>query len=298
VDRVSKRLKVSFVIPSRCRVESLVETIQSIRSQKNLNEDEYEIIVVENGQDEKLSDYCKQERLLYYYYPVGNRSLARNIGAHLSSSEMIAFVDSDVVLDGQWFFKMNQFFSCDIQGMQGAIIPSIKNNRKIDYLRRAWSEKNVPGFVLLEKQVLESPMINAASCIYRKDILNQVGGFDSYLTRHEDIDLSKRISFIGGRLVSVPLAISHVSFDGSYFEYVKRSFFHGYYKTLYWKKWGRIEKGTIIKRAKRSLFLCSSLKKLFFSNEREYHLFEFVNYFAIGLGVSLSKIVYFRKKMM
>lgn len=79
-------------------------------------------------------------------------------------------------------------------------------------------------------------MINSASCMYRRDVFHNVGGFDSNLIRHEDIDLSKRVFLNGYDLLCSP-ALSYVYYDQNLWNYFKRSFEEGVTKISYHKKW-------------------------------------------------------------
>jgi hypothetical protein len=83
----------------------------------------------------------------------------------------------------------------------------------------------------------ETPMINTAACLYRKEALEEVNGFDESLVRHEDIDLSRRIAWKGWSFNTAPEARAQVFWDGGWPEYLSRAIDNGRTKPDYNLKW-------------------------------------------------------------
>lgn len=92
--------KLSFVLPTRNRLEWVGECIQSLLDQ---TEEDIEIIVVNDASDdgtkEFLDDYVSQDKrvkIIHNEKRLGG-GISRNMGASLASSEIIAQADDDDV---------------------------------------------------------------------------------------------------------------------------------------------------------------------------------------------------------
>ena len=86
-----------------------------------------------------------------------------------------------------------------IGGVAGQVKPSSIFGNTFFNKYRSWiiGKATNKAWNILYLKVRESPMINSAACMYRKEALQLVGGFDERLERHEDIDLSKRVLYAG-----------------------------------------------------------------------------------------------------
>lgn len=97
--------KISFIIPVyNVDINDLIQCIDSITSQKLT---EYEILIINDGSDDKSIDiFCKEllnnnKNIKYYYQNNSGSAVARNIGINNSSGDYIMFVDADdMLVDG------------------------------------------------------------------------------------------------------------------------------------------------------------------------------------------------------
>jgi histidinol-phosphate phosphatase family protein len=118
---------------------------------------------------------------------------ARNTGWQASHADIVAFVDDDVVPDGDWLERLADdvaAMSSDVAGSQGVLrVPLPTDRRPTDW------ERNVAG--------LETARWATADMLYRRAALIHVGGFDERFPRayREDADLALRVLATGARLV-------------------------------------------------------------------------------------------------
>ena len=88
--------KVSIILPTYNRAEYIMETIESIRNQTYQN---WELIIVDDGSDdntEEIVTRIKDERIIFYKCGrIGVGGKIKNIGLDKSTSDLIAFIDSD-----------------------------------------------------------------------------------------------------------------------------------------------------------------------------------------------------------
>ncbi|CFQ78971.1 TPA: glycosyltransferase family 2 protein [Streptococcus agalactiae] len=90
-------MKVSLVIPVYNGANHIKETLESIIAQTYPN---LEILIIDDGSTDNTSTICqkyvsKDKRMKYIYKKNGGQSSARNLGVKLSTSNWIAFLDSD-----------------------------------------------------------------------------------------------------------------------------------------------------------------------------------------------------------
>lgn len=92
---------VSIIIPVYQAKDTLKECVLSCLNQKDINEDELEIILIDDGStdgSDKICDELSEEysgRLCAYHIPNGGVSNARNLGMEKAKGRYIAFVDAD-----------------------------------------------------------------------------------------------------------------------------------------------------------------------------------------------------------
>ncbi len=86
--------KVSVIIPFYNRKDWLVEAVESVLNQSYKN---IEIIVINDGSKEDLTEFCRtyQGEIIYVYKENEGPGPARNIGIEKATGEYVAFLDSD-----------------------------------------------------------------------------------------------------------------------------------------------------------------------------------------------------------
>ena len=107
--------KISIIIPTYHRQESLLRLLDSI-SRQNFNLEDLEVIVVSNLQDAELNESLKlRETDLFTcrYFEVGKVgvNLARNLGVGKSTGEIILFLDDDCELQDKLFLQFSFCFN-------------------------------------------------------------------------------------------------------------------------------------------------------------------------------------------
>ncbi len=218
---------ISFVIPvlnGAQTIKGCIESVLSLSYPRNL----IEIIVVDNGStDGTVSTLEHFNEVKIILEPRRGRSFARNAGWKAARYEFIAFVDCDVVLEKQWLRYILQTFCSDkIASSQGKITPiPFKSNSKLFEKFRFYNKSVTTQSTMIETVLLHDlfPIINTASCLYRKVILEKLDGFDTTLTRAEDADLSLRASRDGYLISYSDMALSYVIWDkGEFASYLKR----------------------------------------------------------------------------
>jgi glycosyltransferase involved in cell wall biosynthesis len=126
---------------------------------------------------------------------------ARNAGWRVSTSQWIAFVDDDVLVHGDWLECLARDIDAlreDDAGSQGRVrVPLPEHRRPTDW------ERNVAG--------LESSAWITADMVYRRRVLEELGGFDERFKRayREDADFALRVFRAGYRIARGSRSIDH-----------------------------------------------------------------------------------------
>ena|GEM_PF-1792449 len=259
------KIKASIIIPAHDAERTIERCIRSLLC-LDFSKEDYEVIVVDNNSKDSTKDILDNFRdsVVYIKEARQGRSFARNAGAQKACGEFLAFVDADVFVEKDWLNNLiEKVDHTGIGGGSGAVVPSNVDGRKgintyrFRHLRRATSGT----FNILNLIVDESPMINSAACVYKREAFEFVGGFDVMLERHEDIDLSRRVLYAGYNLVAVSSSVAHVTYHGSgWLSYFKRTFDDSFTKNDYLNKWNKIsqEKPVQDKKVKKTAHLETS----------------------------------------
>ena len=96
MEKKKGKKKVSVIIPFFKRVDWLIEAVQSVLDQTYKD---VEIIVVNDGSNEDITEFLKLygDKIIYIFKENGGAASARNVGLNFSSGDYIAFLDSDDV---------------------------------------------------------------------------------------------------------------------------------------------------------------------------------------------------------
>jgi histidinol-phosphate phosphatase family protein len=133
--------------------------------------------------------------------PAAGPAAARNLGWRRATAEWVAFLDDDVVPSPTWRADLAadlEELGPDVGGSQGRIVvPMPSGRRPTDW------ERNVRG--------LETARWATADMVYRREALEEVGGFDERFPRayREDADLGLRVVRAGYRIVSGRRVVAH-----------------------------------------------------------------------------------------
>jgi GT2 family glycosyltransferase len=166
---------VSVVVPTCGRPELLARCLEAL-SRQTLDPQRFEIIVVDDGRTRR------------------GPAVARNRGWRRARAEIIAFTDDDTEPAPGWLAGGLKAFREDVEAVAGRVVMPLPEV-PTDY------ERDAGG--------LERGQFVTANCFCRRQILEEVGGFDEQfrLAWREDSDLQFRLLQAGARIVHAPDAV-------------------------------------------------------------------------------------------
>ena len=181
---------VSVIIPTYNRAHLVGRAIRSVLNQTY---QDFELIVVDDGSTDNTEEVVKgfnDDRIRYICHDENKGgSAARNTGIKIALGEYIAFLDSDdewlpeklrrqigtlQKLSKEWAGVCTGFWLID----GGSVIkytPPLPRNLFTELLSRCF-------------------LYSGSTLLIRKVLLDEIGGFDEALPRHQDWDLLLRIS--------------------------------------------------------------------------------------------------------
>lgn len=192
-------IKVSIVIPTYKRSEYLLRSINSVLDQSYQN---IEIVIVDDNEleskyrqktEERMLEFANNNKVVYIKNSKNlGGALARNQGIKNSTGDYITFLDDDDVylpnkIENQLKFMLENslemsFTDVIIQNSRGDVI---------DYREHSYI-KNFSKQELLKQHILHH-LTPTSTYMYRKDILNKIGGFDDVSMGQEFMLMLKTI---------------------------------------------------------------------------------------------------------
>jgi glycosyltransferase involved in cell wall biosynthesis len=141
------------------------------------------------------------ERLTVLRGKAAGPAAARNTGWHHSSAEWIAFLDDDVLVHDRWLAQLEHDINAldaGAAGSQGNVFVPLPTDRA----PTDW-ERNVAG--------LQSSAWITADMVYRRSILEELGGFDERFRRayREDADFALRVFAAAYRIERGTRSVDH-----------------------------------------------------------------------------------------
>jgi glycosyltransferase involved in cell wall biosynthesis len=190
---MAARIEVSVIIPTYNRRDLLPRALDSVLAQTVPVD---EIIVIDDGSTDGTDDMLRArygDRVRYVWQPNAGVSAARNHGLRLAQGRYLALLDSDdlwlptktelqvAFLDAHPDFGM---VVCDVERVDSEY-------RHIDVFHRRDTLRE-DGWVL--RWVLHNPALAPASVLMRREVVDQLGGFDEGLRTAEDLEFHLRVA--------------------------------------------------------------------------------------------------------
>jgi glycosyltransferase involved in cell wall biosynthesis len=289
-------MKFSVIIPTYNRSNMLAGAIASVRAQ-SFNEDEYEIIVVDNGSKDDTCatvDRLNQtggKQVLYVYEAEPGLHFARHAGARIASGDILVYIDDDVLVSTNWLYEYSKAYATLNPDSAGGKI-LIRWDREPP----SWIIPFEPVLGRLdfgkETRLLQpGQYINGGNFSIKKDRLFQIGGFNpdqigDILIGDGETGLCKKIYQAGWRVAWCPGAlIWHCQFvdkNGTLSDLKRRFSNNGVCFAYQQYREGKQNKYKLIYLA------IKSTKRVFFSKIRaiKYYLYKSDAYFSHELSAS------------
>jgi len=180
---------VSVIIPTYNRSRMVREAIGSVLDQSF---EDFELIVVDDGSSDQTETVVRGfgQRVIYERQENRGVSAARNLGLERARGAFIALLDSDDLWMAEKLETQTRFFRSN----PNALICQteeiwIRHGRRVN--PKKYHRKQSGDIFAVS---LERCMVSPSAVMWRRELLDEVGGFDASLPACEDYDLWLRVS--------------------------------------------------------------------------------------------------------
>jgi glycosyltransferase involved in cell wall biosynthesis len=199
--------RISAIICTHNRADYLDRALESLAEQ-SLPSDQFEVLVVDNASTDQTAVICEKwmKRIPNFHYVREDRlglSWARNAGAAASRAPYLAYLDDDARADRDWLKQLLHTFETS------ETPPACIGGRVwLDWQSAAPSWLPARYYSLYtfvdhgeeERPLGEREYLVGANMAFRRDVLLEMGGFDTKLGRKGSMLLSGEESAIVNRL--------------------------------------------------------------------------------------------------
>ncbi len=190
-------MRISFVVPAYNEEAIIASCLASIRRELEHTEVETEVVVVNNASTDRTREIAQSiGGVRVVDEPVKGLVAARSAGFRTTSGELVANIDSDVILTDGWLATVLDEFARDEQlvALSGPFIyydlsPFTRSLVKVFY-----------GIGYLTHTINHrvfhvGAMLQGGNFVIRRDAWERAGGFDTSIEFYgEDTDVAKRLS--------------------------------------------------------------------------------------------------------
>ncbi len=215
LDLAQKKTRISAVVAVYNHLEETQDCLQIL--QCLLLPYPHEIIVIDNGSEEKTVQELKKQANLRIIHNKENKGMAAawNQGAEAAQGDILLFLHSDAILSEHCIERLLEVL---IHQQAGAVGPYFSHSR---YFQKAPRYKSYSTYDELQQnaELLEvslepwkgSLLLESVCLMMKKNVYQQVGGFDEqfYLPGWEDLDYSVRLQKAGLLLYKVSTFVHH-----------------------------------------------------------------------------------------
>ncbi len=205
---------------------------------------DFDVIIVDNNSGDQSLDFTMPENLDVRFIRLPENvgfAAANNRAAEITSAEWLAFLNPDAYAQNDWLqsFVNGAARHLDVDAFGSlqlnAADPSLIDGAGDVYFAAGISYRG--GF---NRSVETAPNEGecfapcAAAAFYRKEIFDQLGGFEeSFFCYSEDVDLAFRLRLAGGRVIQLRHAIVHHEGSGITGQIGGFAVYHGHRNRLW-----------------------------------------------------------------
>lgn len=214
---ITKFPRISIIIPTRNRVEDLLDCLKSL---KRINYPNYEIIVIDDYSEDNTIFHVQNQYpdvILVINKRNEGAAISRNKGASVASGKYLFFLDSDTEVDRQCLDELIlAFIKRPSAGLVAPRIYYFGDRKRIWYsgatisLLTSMAHYKDIGKVddgtFSDIEVIKNGHAPTAFMI-KKEVFDEVNGFDpSFFMGLEEADLARRIEKAGYEIILAPMA--------------------------------------------------------------------------------------------
>ncbi len=202
---------VSIIVPTKNSERTITECLRSIEKQTYNN---VEIILVDNFSCDNTVQIAKRFGVKVFFKGP-ERSAQANFGAAKARGKYVYRVDSDFVLQSNVVREAVE--ACENHGFD-AIAVHNTSDPKVSF----WAQVRK-----LERDCYRNDEVNVAARFWKKEVFDEVGGFDETLVAAEDYDLQNRLVKANFKIGRINAEEVHIGEPTALAEVVRKHYYYG-----------------------------------------------------------------------
>lgn len=230
----------TIIIPTKNRREILSELLDSIKQLASLHRIRPEVIVVDNNSRDDTHEYLTATarhfptRMRYLGVLRPGKSAAINDAVAISTGNVLAFLDDDVVVDRAWLTSVEEYFQTGKHEVaQGAVRLQSPDGNDPEVQRLNQRYRTIP-MIDYKSSLKEVRSLNGSNFFVRRAAFDRIGGFDERLGpgasgTSEDVEFAARSARCGIGIGFVPKAIVYHHVD-------RNRLTEDYFKQSHWRQ--------------------------------------------------------------
>jgi len=233
--------KVSIIIPTKGDRESIKETLTSLEFQKRFQD--FEVVVISDKHVDLNPHDFKNLKIVIDDGPPG---LKRNLAAKLSNSDILVFIDDDVIVGENWLHNIIDFFiknpNADVVGgpnltpqgsrlrerASGYILSSFLGTA---HMSARYSTKNIRG-------ICDEGFLMSCNLAVKRKTLLQVDGFPEDIFPGEETIFLYKLRMLGFKLYYEPSILVYHYRRPLFIPHMKQIFSYGKGKGVIIRRFG------------------------------------------------------------
>lgn len=282
-------MTVSVVIPVYNGEKYITQCLDGLVKQTRPAD---EVIVVDDGSTDRSAILAEAKLVRVIHQKNRGPAAARNTGIQQASGEWILFTDCDCQPDPCWVMEMlNSLKNPEVAGVKGTYA-----TRQTGIVPRLVQFEFEERYDLMEKfPVID--FIDTYSAGFRRQVLQEMGGFNASLIKNEDVDLSYRLASAGKKLLFNRKALVFHNHPESWWAYFSTKAKKAYWRTIVYRRHpGKAIKDTYTPQLLKVQILLALTAPVMLILAWQWHICLWI---AIGLwgGLLLSTIPFTRRVM-
>ena len=178
-------MKISIIIPTYNEEEYLPKLLESIKSQDFTD---YEIIVADAQSDDNTREIAKEYGCVVV--EGGLPGPGRNRGAEVAQGEILLFLDSDLELTENYLSNVIEEFESEDLGIAITQMTPLSEKKRDKYLH------DLANWFMIAVENIKPHGAGCYGIISKKELHDEVNGFDENLSFGEDTDYIERVAEI------------------------------------------------------------------------------------------------------
>lgn len=202
---------LSVIIPTYNEEKYISQCIESLLKQ-DYPEENTEILVVDGMSSDRTREIVKSYIEKYPYIKLLDNPhrivpFAMNAGIENASGEFIIRLDAHASYPEDYFSALMKYAKRhNTDNIGGICITEVKNNTKKSWaIKKVLSHKFGVGNATFRTGTSNPQIVDTVpfGC-FRRDVFERFGKYDERLVRNQDIELNKRITKGGGKIMLIP----------------------------------------------------------------------------------------------